>query len=398
MGVRVQVKHIGFAIRGFYPVAKLRQTLAMKGKTAEKGFRILRFWRKYGLKATRDAHNVSRRRLCRWEQQLSASGGKLEALLPKSTRPKSFRKTRWRLELPLEIRRLRQVFPKVGMEKPEKLLGLWCHKHGLPVPPAFTIGRIIARAPDKMRASRPPLSARGRPKARRSGKVRVWGKRRDKPDLWALDTITLVAEGLRGYIVCLVTERSRVALAFATSVFSSRQTGGFLRAFVHTPFLPSADTSQPPLSLPWFVPDNVPRFAGGFENTLTTFGLGHLCSHPRSRKENPFVERFNRTLQAMFVNFHLHLLFTDLNLFNRKLANFLILYNTKLPHHALKLKTPIQVFAESTNLCHKLWTNTRLLVGWRRCAITTIGSSQDGELFEVAEYSEDVKSWGGVSL
>ncbi|WP_200867113.1 LA_3696 family protein [Thermoanaerobaculum aquaticum] len=67
----------------------------------------------------------------------------------------------------------------------------------------------------------------------------------------------------------------------------------------------------------------------------------------------------------MFVNFHLDLLFTDPDLFNRKLAHFFILSNTQLPHHALKLTRPIQAFRESTNACQRLWTNTRpLTAGW----------------------------------
>ncbi|MFZ5615064.1 MAG: hypothetical protein ACOY4L_09590, partial [Pseudomonadota bacterium] len=72
-----------------------------------------------------------------------------------------------------EIRRLRTVHPKLGKEKLHVLLSPWCQQHGVPLPSASTIGRLIARAPDKMRHAPVRLDAKGRPKpARRPAKPR----------------------------------------------------------------------------------------------------------------------------------------------------------------------------------------------------------------------------------
>ncbi len=51
-----------------------------------------------------------------------------------------------------------------------------------------------------------------------------------------------------------------------------------------------------------------------------------------SPKMNAHVERFNRALQEQFVDYHEDQLFHDLAGFNRKLAAWLLDYNTVLPH------------------------------------------------------------------
>ncbi len=81
---------------------------------------------------------------------------------------------------------------------------------------------------------------------------------------------------------------------------------------------------------------------------------------------NAHNERFNRTIQEQFINFNEDLLYLDIDLFNQKIADWLIDYNTKIPHHSLKMmksrrnedKTPVQYLLENHSECHMLWTNT----------------------------------------
>jgi hypothetical protein len=40
------------------------------------------------------------------------------------------------------------------------------------------------------------------------------------------------------------------------------------------------------------------------------------------------------------------------------MANWLIDYNTKIPHHSLLMKTPVQYLIENNPQCQMLWTNT----------------------------------------
>ena len=86
-----------------------------------------------------------------------------------------------------------------------------------------------------------------------------------------------------------------------------------------------------------------------FETELTTdpkTTITHWHTYPRTPKMNAHAERFNRTIQEEFVQFHQELLFSNLPLFNKKLNDYISWYNTKRPHFALGLKTPKQVLAE----------------------------------------------------
>ena len=125
----------------------------MTPKEAHNRLRILRFWDTHGLLATLDAFEVSRRTLTRWKAELRAQDGNTAALAAKNSAPR--RRPRTDPRLGTEIRRLRTLHPNLGKEKLHVLRGPWCEEHGLPRPSVSTIGRIIARAPDKMRFAPP---------------------------------------------------------------------------------------------------------------------------------------------------------------------------------------------------------------------------------------------------
>ena len=73
---------------------------------------------------------------------------------------------------------------------------------------------------------------------------------------------------------------------------------------------------------------------------------------------NAHCERFNRTIQESFVDYHEDLLFTDLDAFNQELADWLVFYNTERPHQALALLSPVQSLMINQPECHMLWTYT----------------------------------------
>jgi len=103
------------------------------------------------------------------------------------------------------------------------------------------------------------------------------------------------------------------------------------------------------------------EFQGAFDAMLESMGLTHYWTYPKSPRMNAHCERFNRTVQEQFVDWHEELLFTDLELFNQKLSQWLIDYNTVLPHHSLDLKAPVQWLLENHKECQRYWTNTDLL-------------------------------------
>ena len=73
----MQVQRIGYGIRGFYRVAHWGHLWEMTPKDAQERLKILRFWERHGLQATRDAFGVSRRTLYRWKQALRGAGGEV---------------------------------------------------------------------------------------------------------------------------------------------------------------------------------------------------------------------------------------------------------------------------------------------------------------------------------
>ena len=70
--------------------------------------------------------------------------------------------------------------------------------------------------------------------------------------------------------------------------------------------------------------DNGSAFLGHFQHRLEKRGITHWWTYPRSPKMNAHAERFNRTLQEQFVDYHEDLLFDDLATFNRQLADWLL--------------------------------------------------------------------------
>lgn len=160
----MQYQHIGHRIRGFYRVACLGHLWEMTPQDAQQRLKILRFFDKHGLDATRDAYGVSRRTLYRWKKALREAGGNPAALTPKSSAPRCRRTPKADPRLVAEIRRLRSLWPNLGKEKLHAMLGPWCTEQGIKLPSVSTIGRLIARAPDKMRHAPARLDRRGRPR------------------------------------------------------------------------------------------------------------------------------------------------------------------------------------------------------------------------------------------
>ncbi len=131
----------------------------------------------------------------------------------------------------------------------------------------------------------------------------------------------------RRYVFTFIDPRSRVAFAWASTTRSSRRSAHALRL-------------------------------KDFETELKQRRITHWWTYPKSPKMNAHIERFNRTLQESFVDYHEDLLFTDVACFNQELAQWLVFYNTQRPHHSLGLQSPIQSLLTPHPECQMLWTYT----------------------------------------
>jgi transposase InsO family protein len=75
-------------------------------------------------------------------------------------------------------------------------------------------------------------------------------------------------------------------------------------------------------------------------------------------KDNPECERFNRTLQEEFIA--LGNMTENVDLFNRKLTEWLIEYNFRRPHQALDYLTPIEFTQKYSKVSKMYSSNTSI--------------------------------------
>lgn len=68
--------------------------------------------------------------------------------------------------------------------------------------------------------------------------------------------------------------------------------------------------------------------------------IPHYFSRVRNPKDNPDIERFNRTLKEEFIS--LGNMTNNVDLFNRRLTGWLIEYNFNRPHQFLDYLSPVE--------------------------------------------------------
>jgi len=354
----MQTDYLFHGIKGFERFAYYCYRYDMASKEANRRYKIVLFYEKYGLEATLEAFEISKRTLYRYKATLKRSNNTIAALEPKSKAPKTKRKSTVPKELIEKIKDLREEYPNLGKAKLYHMIQPWCQERGLPVISESTIGRVIAKDKDKMRITPLRIDRNGKPKKRK----RVFKNRKPKNlkakpmHLWAVDTIQKVSNGIRRYIMTLLDPNSRIAFAVALPSKHSKHTAKVLEALIDG-VIGDVNIEAKPKSFA-ILSDNGSEFMKEFEALLQAKQLTHYWTYPRSPKMNAHNERFNRTLQEQFVDFYEDLLFTDIDLFNEYMADWLIDYNTVIPHHSLQMKTPVEYLIQNHHECHMLWTNT----------------------------------------
>lgn len=317
---------------------------------AEERVRILAFWAKHGDAAAKEAFKVSRPTLFRWQKALDDAGGKLEALVPKSTAPK-IKRTRVIPKLVEDLILTERKRECIGKEKIAKLL----KDDGIANLSDSTVGRMLGDMKKKGMLRNPAkLSFMGRtgtfierePKPCRK-KLRSKGH---KGALVKADTIVRFTNGVKRYILTAIDLESEFAFAYAYTSHASRHSADFMRTFKNVA----------PLSLTHVQTDNGSEFADHFESFCDDQGIVHFHIYPRSPKMNAEIERFNRTLSEAFIQKHRMLLAYDLDAFNRELMDWLLWYNTRRPHWSIGLISPLRYIVNKLPApeSHMCWTST----------------------------------------
>lgn len=295
---------------------------------------ILAFWRKHGLQAAIDAFKVGRRTLYAWKGALKQGGGKLEALNPGNRTPKTKRKRLWPEKVISELKRLRWAHPNLGKEKCYPLLKAFCKEQGLHCPESRTIGRLIHDLgglrvyPQKIRHDGRVVALKHRTVLRKPKDFKA-----EYPGhLVALDTVERFVHGLRRYVITFEDIHTRFCFAWATKSHASLAAKEFFgycrRAF--------------PFPMVYVLTDNGSEFMKHFDEELRRLHLTHYHTYPKTPKMNAHCERFNRTIQEEFIDYHNGDLLDPVH-FNRLLIDWLIWYNTERVHYAFDNKlSPVQ--------------------------------------------------------
>lgn len=353
--MRIQCKYRG--LRGFIKVyeSALRYRYMITEKALYKA-RALAFWEKHGLKATLDAFNAKRRTLFLWKKQFNEGGRLVQALTEKKKAPRRKRVRQWPEGVLAEIKRLRFIHPNLGKDKLYPELELFCHEQDLPCPKPVTIGRIVKDL-GGLRMFPHKVSFLGKVKERkRYEKMR---KPKGFKALYpghcvALDTVEKrLVDGSRRYLITFEDLYTRFGFAWSTTSHASLAAQEFfslcLKAF--------------PFPITFVLTDNGSEFAKYFAQELRRLHLTHYHTYPRTPKMNAHCERFNRTVQEEFANYHLPQL-KDPKAFNRHLMGYILWYNTRRVHRAFKNRqSPVQFMASIpiTQLpqeCKQGWAHT----------------------------------------
>jgi transposase InsO family protein len=346
----MQTEYLWHGVKGYKHLDKFSYLFSMTTGKANERLRIIEFSNKHGYKAAIDAFGISKRTIQRWKASIANKD--FTTLNPKSCRPKKLRESRHSKLLIDEIKRLRTLHPNIGKAKLHVMLIDWCNINNVKLPSESSIGRIIASAKDKMRLVPQRIDRLGSVKTiKRVFKDRKPKGLKTKPlTMWAVDTIQKQSCNLKRYLLTMIDPNSRVAFAAAIPSKHTKHTSKVLSALLDG--LGDSNSNTIILS------DNGSEFKKEFDELLKQKQLTHYWTYPRSPKMNAHNERFNRTIQEQFVDYNEDLLFSDIELFNEKLTEWLFDYNTKIPHHSLGLKTPIQNLMENHPECQRYWTNT----------------------------------------
>lgn len=156
--------------------------------------------------------------------------------------------------------------------------------------------------------------------------------------LIALDTVVRWWNGKKRYILTAIDTCSKVAFARMYTTKSSRNAKDFIKRVAYLLDYELWNTCH----------DNGSEFEKEFQQAIGELHLGDYWSRVKTPTDNPFNERFNRTLQEEFID--LGNMTDDPTLFNRRLTEWLIEYMFVRPHQALGYETPWEYYAKTNKL------------------------------------------------
>jgi putative transposase len=325
----------------------------------EKRLEILKFFDEFGLAATQKAFKKSRSTIFLWKKKLAKAGGKLSVLAPGSRAPLHRRKRVVHPFVSQFILNYRTKHPRADKTTITPALATACIKAGVKPVSESTVGRIIHDLKAKRRLPEAShISIHGKSgrllefKSRQAmKKTRRKGFYPAKPgDLVEMDTISFFIGGIKRYMFTAIDIKTRFAFAYAYKSNSSANGRDFLKKF----------TTAAPFPITHIQTDNGSEFLKHFNQSCRDNDLVHFFNYPSHPQSNGHLERFNRTIQEQFAEWHTDSLYEPED-FNRLLMEYLIWYNTERPHRSIGKLPPLRYYLDnftSPEKSNMLWTLT----------------------------------------
>ena len=160
------------------------------------------------------------------------------------------------------------------------------------------------------------------------------GLRADKPGTILIDVKYLYWCGKTFYQFTAIDKFTRIGFAKVYSTKSSRNGKRFFQEL----------EGYLPFKIERVQTDNGSEFLGELDEYLKKRGIEHYFSYPKSPKTNAHVERFIQTTESELWMIEGTEPTTDE--MNKKLFEYLKVYNFLRPHQSLSYKTPAEKFEE----------------------------------------------------
>jgi hypothetical protein len=294
---------------------------------------VLGVYYQHGWKAVISAFKISKSTLYRWKHRYEQSQKRLYSLVPVSTKPHKLRSMQTDSRLVAFISSIRNEYGNLSKYKIKSFLDEYAKQLDITPIGITTIGKIIKR-------KHLFIKAKKRYAHKKYGSfTRVkHSPKETTPGYLEMDSITLMVMGRRWCFTSIIDVVTKVATVTLTKSLTAKSAQEALELFIRNQrYLPRTVQT-----------DNGSEFLGEFHKYLETNNIKHQFIYPRSPKINGVVERFNRTIQEEFIN-RSDEIFYDQAAFVLKLNKYLIWYNTRRPHYALKFKTPFEVHNQLIN-------------------------------------------------
>ena len=316
--------HLTNDLLPFYHMLTYLKKYSNLSKQAKQRLKWMDYHREYG-NASKTCRYFGISRQCFYEWYRRYDPNNLYTLENRSCAPINKRQREITSEQEIRVVQLRKqhiCYSKL------KLAKIYLQEYGEPIS-SWKIQKVI----EKYRLyPNPRKTARITHKRLNAIKKKRITELRKKPKngfLVCLDAIEIRWNNFKRYIFTGIDSYSKVAFARMYKNANSYNASDFLNRLM---YLTNGKIEN-------IQTDNGSEFEKYFRQSCDKLNLKRYYSRPRTPKDNPVNERFNRTLEDEFIN--LGNFTTDVIQFNHNLTEWLIEYNFKRPHQTLNYETPI---------------------------------------------------------